>query len=65
MIILIAVIALTATAWFWPRVGGIALLAAGTFAVVLIRNPWAFSLLALPAIVVGIVLFLVKGRART
>ena len=51
---LVALSALTATVWIWPRIGGILMLMAGVGAAFYFNSTGARFLLAVPAVVVGV-----------
>jgi hypothetical protein len=59
-----ALTALTAAVWIWPRLGGLALMAAGIGAAVYFPNNGARLLLAMPAILIGVVSMLAPQAGR-
>ena len=56
--------ALTASIWIWPRAGGALMIGSGIGAAVFFDNPWARVLLALPAVLVGLVSLLSPQAGR-
>ncbi len=55
---IIPILALNALAWLWPRVGGVALIAAALLAAWYLHNVYTFWLMPVPFAAVGVALLL-------
>jgi hypothetical protein len=60
MVMAAVTLILAGTCWFWPRVGGVLMVAAGIFAAWAFHNSVAFTLLSLPAATIGVILILTR-----
>jgi hypothetical protein len=55
-----ATLALFLASWFWPKVGGVLMVAAGMFAARAFGHTAALTILAIPAATIGVILLLVR-----